>query len=98
MFFGFKHATDCISQLTVKQNGLDIKTSMQDKYPMVNYIDNVAKPHMEKDQKGDTFTLWENAHTHTSSICGIYLSYWDLYQKYKTSGGQNKYTISPSCV
>jgi hypothetical protein len=57
MFFGFKHATDCIQQLTVKQNGLDIETTMQDKYPRVSYLVNVVKPNMEKDQKRDTFTL-----------------------------------------
>jgi hypothetical protein len=92
--FGFKHATDCISQLTVRQNGLNIETSIQDKYPMVSYLVNVVNPHMKKDQKRDTFTLLENAHSHNPSICGVYLSYWDLYTKYRTSGGQNKYTIS----
>jgi hypothetical protein len=49
---------------------------------------------MKKNQKRDTYTLWENTHTYNPSICGIYLSYWDLYTKYKTDGGQNKYTIS----
>jgi hypothetical protein len=73
---------------------LDIETTMQDKYPMVSYLVNVVKPNMEKDQKRDTFTLGENAHTHNPSICGIYLSYWDLYTKYRSSGGQNKYTIN----
>jgi hypothetical protein len=94
MFFGFKNSTDCIQQLTIKQNGLDIETTIQNKYPMVSYIVNVVKPQMEKDQKRDTFTLWENARTHNPSICGIYLSYWDLYTKYRSSGGQNKYSIS----
>jgi hypothetical protein len=81
IFVGFKHATDCIQQLTVKVNGLDIETTMQDKYPMISYLVNVVKPQMEKDQKRDTFTLWENAHTHNPSICGVYLSYWELYRK-----------------
>jgi hypothetical protein len=58
------------------------------------YIFFVVKPQMEKDQKRNTFTLWENAHSHNPSICGVYLSYLDLYTKYRTSGAQNKYTIS----
>jgi hypothetical protein len=49
MLFGFKHATDCIQQLTIKQNGLDIENTLQDKYPMVSYLVNVVKPQIEKD-------------------------------------------------
>jgi hypothetical protein len=53
-----------------------------------------SKARNGKIQKRDTFTLWENAHTHNPSICGVYLSYWELYTKYRSSGGQNKYTIN----
>jgi hypothetical protein len=57
IYFGFKHATDCIQQLTVKVNGMDIETTMKDKYPIQYYLVNVVKSHMEKDQKRDTVSL-----------------------------------------
>jgi hypothetical protein len=84
---------------------MDIESTMQDKYSIRSYLVNVVKALMEKNQKRDRFTLWENANTHNPSIYGIYLSYLDSYTKYKTGGGQNKYTISflkydefPNCI
>jgi hypothetical protein len=38
------------------------------------------KPKTDKENKANSFTLWEDAHTHNPSICGQYLSMWDLYQ------------------
>jgi hypothetical protein len=57
IYFRFKHATDYIQQLMIKVNGMDIESTMEDKYPIQSYLVNVVKPHMEKDQKRDTFTL-----------------------------------------
>jgi hypothetical protein len=38
------------------------------------------KPKTDKDNKTNSFTLWDNAHNHNNSACGQYISMWDLYQ------------------
>jgi hypothetical protein len=38
------------------------------------------KPKSDKENKANSFTLWEEAHAHNHSVCGQYLSMWDLYQ------------------
>jgi hypothetical protein len=33
-----------------------------------------------KENKANSFTLWEDVHSHNVSVCGQYISMWDIYQ------------------
>jgi hypothetical protein len=79
-FVGFKNATDCIKYYRIVHNGRDVGPSIKDKVQIESYLYNVMKPKDDKENKANSFTLWENAHTHNPSVCGQYLSMWDLYQ------------------
>jgi hypothetical protein len=91
IFFGFKSATDVISKLNVKYNNLDISDAITDKYKYQSFYINVVKPKIEKENKKNIHTLWEEAHDFNQSICGKYVSYWELYQAHLS--GNNKITI-----
>ena len=79
-FVGFKNATDCIKYYRITHNGRDVGPSIKDKVQIESYLYNVMKPKTDKENKANSFTLWEDAHTHNPSVCGQYLSLWDLYQ------------------
>jgi hypothetical protein len=79
-FVGFKNATDCIKFYRIVHNGRDVGPTIKDKVQIESYLYNVMKPESDKDNKANSFTLWENAHSHNKSVCGQYLSMWDLYQ------------------
>jgi hypothetical protein len=34
----------------------------------------------DKENKANSFTLWDDAHSHNMSVCGQYISMWDIYQ------------------
>jgi hypothetical protein len=38
------------------------------------------KPKSDKENKANSYTLWEDANAHNISVCGQYISMWDLYQ------------------
>jgi hypothetical protein len=38
------------------------------------------RPKSDKENKANSFTLWEDAHSHNVSVCGQYISMWDIYQ------------------
>jgi hypothetical protein len=44
IYFGFEHTTNCIQQLTIKVNRMDIEI-------IQSYLVNVVNPDIEKDQK-----------------------------------------------
>jgi hypothetical protein len=90
-FIGYKNATDCINKITIRSNGVDITSTSTDKYYLKSYLFNSVKPKLEKTNKRNTFSLWEDVHNHNASMCGVYMSYWDLYQKQRA--GSNKFTI-----
>jgi hypothetical protein len=50
------------------------------------------KPKTDKENKANSFTLWENANKHDNSICSQYLSMWDLLQAQQT--GTNSIHVS----
>jgi hypothetical protein len=50
-------------KITVKNQDYEIETTIIDRYPIQSFLVNVVKPGVEKDNKRDTFTVWENAHT-----------------------------------
>jgi hypothetical protein len=39
-----------------------------------------VRPKSEKENKANSFTLWEDAHSHNLFVCGQYISMWDIYQ------------------
>jgi hypothetical protein len=79
-FVGFKNATDCIRYYRIVHNGRDVGPTIKDKVQIESYLFNVMKPRTDKENKANTFSLWENVHKHNNSICGQYISLWDLYQ------------------
>jgi hypothetical protein len=38
------------------------------------------RPKSDKKNKANSFTLCEDAHNHNVSVCGQYISMWDIYQ------------------
>jgi hypothetical protein len=81
LFIGFKSATDCIKFYRIVHNGRDVGPSIKDKVQIESYLYNVMKPKTDKENKAHSFTLWEDAHSHNPSICGQYISMWDIYQE-----------------
>jgi hypothetical protein len=81
LFIGFKNATDCIKFYRIVHNGRDVGPSIKDKVQIESYLYNVMKPKTDKENKAHSFTLWEDAHSHNPSICGQYISMWDIYQE-----------------
>jgi hypothetical protein len=57
------------------------------------YLFNVMKPKTDKENKANSYTLWEEAHTHNPSVYGQYLSLWDLYQAKLTGTNSNRVTF-----
>jgi hypothetical protein len=92
IFFGFKAATDVISKITVQWNSLDISDTTTDKYQYQSFYINMVKPKLEKENKKNIHTLWEEAHDFNQTVCGQYVSYWELYQAYRS--GSNKIVLS----
>jgi hypothetical protein len=40
---------------------------------------NANKSKVEWENRAGSMTLWEDAHSHDASVCGRYLSYWDIH-------------------
>jgi hypothetical protein len=38
------------------------------------------RPKSDKENKANSFALWEDAHNHNASVCGQYISMWYTYQ------------------
>jgi hypothetical protein len=79
-FIGFKNSTDCIKYYRITHNGRDVGPSIKDKVQIESYLYNVMKPKTDKENKANSYTLWEEANAHNNSVCGQYISMWDLYQ------------------
>jgi hypothetical protein len=82
IFIGFKNATDCIRYYRIVHNGKDVGPTIKDKVQLESYLYNVMKPKTDKENKANSFTLWEEANGHNISVCGQYISMWDIYQAY----------------
>jgi hypothetical protein len=80
LFIGFKNTTDCIKYYRIQHNGRDIGPTIKDKVQLENYLLNVMRPKSDKENKANSFTLWEDARSHNVSVCGQYISMWDIYQ------------------
>jgi GR25 family glycosyltransferase involved in LPS biosynthesis len=80
IFIGFKNSTDIIHQLKIMHHHLDIATTATDNYSTQSFLLGMVKSFVEKENKRNMYTLWQNAHKYDQSICGQYISYWDLYQ------------------
>jgi hypothetical protein len=80
-FIGYKNATDCIASLQVIHNGIIINELFQDQYNRHSFVFNQVKSYSQKENKRDSYTLWENDESHNPSVCGVYISYWELYQQ-----------------
>jgi hypothetical protein len=93
-FIGFKNSTDCIKYFRITHNGRDVGPSIKDKVQIESYLFNVMKQKSNKENKANSFTLWEEAHAHNPSVCGQYLSMWDLYQAQLTGTNSLRVTFS----
>jgi hypothetical protein len=90
-FIGYKNATDCINNVLLRWNKIDLQSTSIDKYPLHSFLFNSVKPKLEKINKRNTYSLWEDVHTHNPSVCGVYISYWELFERART--GNNAFTI-----
>jgi hypothetical protein len=72
-FISFKNSTDCIKYYRITHNGRDVGPSIKDKVQIESYLFNVMKPKSDKENKANSYTLWEEAHAHNPSVCGQYL-------------------------
>jgi hypothetical protein len=78
---GFKNAIDCISSLQDVHNQIIINELFQDKYNRHSFVFNQVKSYSQKENKilfGKMF----------ASVCGVYISYWELYQQTVNSNVQ----------
>jgi hypothetical protein len=81
IFVGFKNATDCIGEIKIISEAQTIEDTTMTHYQICSFALNTVKPKMEKDNKRNVFTLWENVHKFNQSVCGTYISYYDLYKQ-----------------
>jgi hypothetical protein len=90
-FIVFKNDTDCIKYYRIQHNGRDIGSTIKDKVQLESYLLNVMRPKSDKENKANSFTLWEDAYLHNVLVCG-YISMWDIYQASLT--GENALRIT----
>jgi hypothetical protein len=92
LFIRFKNATDCIKYCRIQHNGRDIGPTIKDKVQLESYLLNVMRPKSDKENKANSFTLWEDAHSHSVSVCEQYINMWDIYQASLT--GENSLHVT----
>jgi hypothetical protein len=63
----------------IKCKGRDVPDTLTDNYALCNYLFNVVKSKLQKESKQGEYTLQENVQKHDPSICGAYISYWNLW-------------------
>jgi hypothetical protein len=84
IFIGYKNATDCFSQVMIRCRNVDLPETMTDNWALRNYIPNAVRSHSQRENKRGCYTLWENVQKHDPSVCGTYISYWDLWLQMQT--------------
>jgi hypothetical protein len=80
LLIGFKNTTDYIKYYRIQHNGRDIGPTTKDNIQLESYLLNVMRQKSDKENKANSFTLWEDAHSHNVSVCGQYISMWEIYQ------------------
>jgi hypothetical protein len=80
IFIGFKAAGDVIHQYKITHNGVDVRDTLTQKAQIESYLFNSTKPKPQWENKSGTMTQWEDVHNHNASVCGRYISYWDIKQ------------------
>jgi hypothetical protein len=84
----YKNATDCFSQVMIRCRGVDVPDTMTDNWALRNYIPNAVRSHSQRDNKRRCYTLWENVQKHDPSVCGVYISYWNMWLQMQQSHNQ----------
>jgi hypothetical protein len=51
-----------------QHNGRDIGPTIKDKVQLESYLLDVMRPKTDKENKANSFTLWEDAHSHNVSV------------------------------
>jgi hypothetical protein len=98
IFIGYKNSMDCFSQVMIKYKEIDVPDTLTDNYALRNYLPNVVKSKAQKENKRGEYTLWENVQNHDPSICGAYISYWDLWMQQQASANQTVVVSFPVTV
>jgi hypothetical protein len=93
----FKNPTNCIKYYRIQHNEKDIGPTIKDKVQLESYLLNVMRPKSDKENKANSFTLWEDAHSHNVRVCGQYISMWDIYQA-SLSGENALYVTFPVII
>jgi hypothetical protein len=82
----------------IKCRGIDVADTLTDNYALRNYLPNVVKSKAQKENKRGEYTLWENVQKHDPSICGAYISHWDLWMQQQASANQTVVVSFPVTV
>jgi hypothetical protein len=80
IFIGFKNSTGWVQYIELLRDGVSVQDTMIDRYQIRNYIPNVVKAKKQRENKRGVYTIWENVQQHDPSMCGTYISYWDMFQ------------------
>lgn len=87
IFVGLKHSTECIREYKVYHKGRIVDGASQDNATVEGFIYNTYKAEESIVNRRGCHTLWESAHKDDiSSICGTYISLYDLLQAQKNGG------------
>jgi hypothetical protein len=81
IFVGFKNSTDAIGELKICSEANTIEDTNTTQYQTISFAIGAVKPHMEKNNKKNVFSLWENVHGFNQSMCGTYISYYDMFKQ-----------------
>jgi hypothetical protein len=80
-FCGYKHASDAIAEYKLKLNHHDISNSAQSNAARESYPYHRVKPDCELQNRTGTYSLWEDIEAYETSICGRYISLYELAEK-----------------
>jgi hypothetical protein len=74
--------------MIIKCKGVDVRDILTENYVLGNYLPNVVKSKAQKENKQGEYTLWKNVQKYDPSICGVYISYWDLWMQQQAFANQ----------
>lgn len=87
IFVGLKHSSECIREYKVYHKGRIVDGASQDNATVEGFIYNTYKTEETIMNRKGCHTIWKSAHKDdASSICGTYVSLYDLLQAQKNGG------------
>jgi hypothetical protein len=75
IFIGFKNSADYIQYTELLPDDIPVQDIIIDGYQIHNYILNVVKCKISRENKRGSFTIWENIRQYDACMWGTYASY-----------------------